>query len=280
MAKAQRQAEGPQRFFVSALRQLSGNGRQRPFTVFRDFCEMAAIAFSNTTDTRQREAREARYMELVRGYEPEAIKLLPAMLGALTEAMSEGFADVLGQLFMSLEFGEESRGQFFTPYTVSSMMARMNVGDSAKAIIEQHGFITVCEPACGAAGMVVAMAEALHDQGINFQRRMHATAIDIDLTAVHMAYVQLSLLHIPAVVIHGNALLPSDVRSVWYTPAHVLGGWTGKLNRRQANADAGAVLETVDQVVQPAQTIMVDRGQMDLFANLANLRGQAFERAP
>lgn len=278
MGKPQRQAEGPQRIFVNALHQLSGNGRQRPFTVFRDFCEMAAIAFSNAADKGQSEAREARYMELVRGYEADRLKLLPAMLGALTDAMSEGFGDVLGQLFMSLEFGEESRGQFFTPYTVSSMMARMNLGDGAKAIIEQRGFITVCEPACGSAGMVVAMAEALHDQGINFQRCMHATAIDIDLTAVHMAYVQLALLHIPAVVIHGNALLPGDVRSVWYTPAHVLGGWTGKLNRREQAAVP--VLETVDQVARPAATLMVDRGQTELFATAANLQEQAFERAP
>jgi hypothetical protein len=41
---------------------------------------------------------------------------------------------------------------------------------------------------------------------------------------VHMAYVQLSLLGIPAVVVHGNAL-SLDVWGVWYTPAHVLVGW-------------------------------------------------------
>ena len=43
------------------------------------------------------------------------------------------------------------------------------------------------------------------DEGINYQRAMHATCMDADATAVHITYVQLSLLHIPAIVVHGKA---------------------------------------------------------------------------
>ena len=46
-----------------------------------------------------------------------------------------------------------------------------------------------------------------------------------------MTYVQLSLLHVPATVVHGNAL-SMEVWGTWYTPAHILGGWTFKLRRR------------------------------------------------
>ncbi|MGF6472662.1 hypothetical protein [Paraburkholderia youngii] len=60
---------------------------------------------------------------------------------------------------------------------------------------------------------------------------MHATCIDIDPCCVHMAYVQLSLLHIPATVVHGNAL-SMEVWGTWHTPAHVLGGWTFRLRGR------------------------------------------------
>jgi len=180
-----------QRVFIGAMRQLSSNGRQRPFTVFRDFCELAAIAISNATDLAQREAREARYLDIVRDYEPEDVRLFPVMLGAVTEALTEGFGDVLGSLFMTQEFGDDSRGQFFTPYHVSSLLARINL-QGVRATIEQKGFVTACEPACGAGGMLVAMAEAMRDEGINYQRCLHATAIDIDVTAVHMAFIQLS----------------------------------------------------------------------------------------
>lgn len=45
-----------------------------------------------------------------------------------------------------------------------------------------------------------------------------------------MAYVQLSLLHIPAVVYHGNSLTV-ETWSTWRTPAHVLGFWDVRLRR-------------------------------------------------
>jgi hypothetical protein len=43
-----------------------------------------------------------------------------------------------------------------------------------------------------------------------------------------MAYVQLSLLNIPAIVVHGNAL-SVEAWGTWFTPAHILGGWGAKL---------------------------------------------------
>lgn len=60
--------------------------------------------------------------------------------------------------------------------------------------VERKGFVTVAEPSCGSGGMVIAFAEAMKKEGVNFQGAMHATCTDIDLKCAHMAYVQLSLL--------------------------------------------------------------------------------------
>ena len=76
---------------------------------------------------------------------------------------------------------------------------------------------------------------------------MHAVAQDIDLTAVHMAYIQFSLLHIPAVVIHGNSLA-NETRSIWRTLAHTMGRWGAKLQRLE---HAQAVAEATELVTQP-----------------------------
>lgn len=43
-----------------------------------------------------------------------------------------------------------------------------------------------------------------------------------------MAYLQLSLLHVPAVIVHGNTLSPEEW-SHWHTPAHILGFWNARL---------------------------------------------------
>ena len=52
--------------------------------------------------------------------------------------------------------------------------------------------------------MVIALAEAMRAEGINYQRQLHVTAIDIDPRVVHMAYIQFSLLHVPAEVVVGD----------------------------------------------------------------------------
>jgi len=117
----------------------------------------------------------------------------------------------------------------FTPYHMSSLMAKLTINGSQQAI-DENGFLRLQEPACGAAGMVIAAAEAVRDAGYNYQKQMHATGIDIDARCVHMGYLQLSLLGIPATVVHGNALT-EQVWSIWQTPMHVLGGWRAKLSR-------------------------------------------------
>jgi hypothetical protein len=77
--------------------------------------------------------------------------------------------------------------------------------------------------------MVIVLAEEMEDAGVNYQHHLHVTAIDIDPKCVHMAYVQFSLLHIPAIIIHGNAL-SEEVYGYWYTPAHILDGWKWRLH--------------------------------------------------
>lgn len=213
--------------------------RHHLWEVFGDFIEMSALAMANSVDLAQRDEREARYMRLIQRYEPDEVKLLPMMLGELVCALEYGPDDVLGKVFGELELGNSARGQFFTPYSVSAAMARLLVGDGAelRERIEQRGFIRLNEPAAGAGAMVIAMAEAMQDQQINYQQHLHVTAQDVDSRAVHMAYLQFSLLHIPAVVILGNTLALEE-REHWYTPAHILGLWGTKLRRGYALGSA------------------------------------------
>lgn len=209
--------------------------RHRLHTVFSDWMALCALTLSNAVDRQQFEAREARYLEIVGRYERDEVERFTRMYALLVLWMEGGFADYLGDLFMSLELGDAFKGQFFTPYPVSLCMAQMTLVDAA-AVIQRQGFISVCEPAAGSGGMVIACAEALFSVKQNYQQTMHATTVDVDETAVHMTYVQLSLLHVPAIVIHGNSLSLTEWGH-WVTPAHVMGGWDFRL-RRLASACA------------------------------------------
>ena len=215
--------------------------RHHLYEVFRDFCELAALALSNACDPSQRESREAPYLQIIGRYTKDEAQRFPVMLGCIVASLEGRFHDCLGQLFMSLELGDHWRGQFFTPYPVAYLMAKLG-GVASHDDIERKGFVTLQEPACGAGCMVIAAAEAMRDEGIEYQRRLHVTAIDVDQTAAHMAYIQLTLLHIPAIVIRGNALWPDNTRSTWVTLAHVVGGWDRKLASAEGEKEVGELL--------------------------------------
>ena len=78
--------------------------------------------------------------------------------------------------------------------------------------------------------MIIALALELKEQGVNYQKQLHVTAVDVDAKCVHMTYLQLALLHIPAVVVHGNSLSLEEYGR-WHTPAHIMNGWNYRLRR-------------------------------------------------
>jgi type I restriction-modification system DNA methylase subunit len=230
---------------VQLIHQLAH--RHSTYKVYSDFVEMSAIAYSNITDKAQFEKREKRYMDIVKHYTKEEINEFPQLLAMLVNHLEKKPKDVLGDIFHELELHNEKKGQFFTPYPLCQMMAKMMIGENAKSIMDKKGFVSLSEPSCGTGAMVIAATQELRTQGVNYQQNLHVTAVDFDSTCVHAAFVQFSLLHIPATVIHGNTISLEEF-SHWFTPAHALGGWSYKLEQRNrieklkdlvTNLDAG-----------------------------------------
>lgn len=249
-------ADAHQKEIVGLLRQVAHTrGIDR---VWSDWVEICAIALARA-DLAQQEVREQRYLQVIAQYErSELDKLVQAfahlVMSYELRVEAADFGDVLGSTFMMLDMGNAGAGQFFTPYEVSRLMGGMMMGDG-QALVDkknEQGFVRVLEPACGAGGMLIAAAHAMHEAGLNYQQCMHATAIDIDQRCVYMTFIQLALLHVPAVVIHGNGLT-GECRGQWFTPAHILGGWSARLRRREAEEGARALVqEPVAKVVARA----------------------------
>ena len=103
---------------------------------------------------------------------------LPELLAIAWQAIEHGGCDFLGSVASQMEVLNARIGQFFTPYTVSRMIAEMSLQDIAP-IIEANGFVTISEPACGAGGMVLAAADVLQKQGLDIGTQMLVNAVDI-----------------------------------------------------------------------------------------------------
>ena len=109
---------------------------------------------------------------------------------------------------------------------IAQLMAQVMIGSKCEEI-KTKGYITVCEPTCGSGVMVMAVADALRKNYYSPSQNMCVLAVDNDIRCAMMAYIQLSYLGIPAVVIHGDSSLVKEYTR-FYTPIYILGGWLWK----------------------------------------------------
>lgn len=187
--------------------------------VFRDFVFCSAVALSNQGG-RYSQARETEYLETIKRYEPADRAAFQRLFSLLVIALDPAPRDVLGPIFMGLNLGDAFRGQFFTPFEVSKLMAEMLFGPETEQKLRQGEPITLSEPAVGSGGMVLAVAACLINRGHDPARSLRAHVVDIDRTAALMCFIQLSLWNIPAQVVVGNTITLEE-REAWETPAWI-----------------------------------------------------------
>jgi type I restriction-modification system DNA methylase subunit len=200
--------------------------KQQAWRVWSDFVEMAACAISNSVDAAHYETREAKYMSLIKAYDKQDADRVAQLLATVTQALDDDpEQDFLGNLFQELELSNHWRGQFFTPYSLSRMLAGIQIGDIQERI-KVRGYVSVNDPACGAGALLIAYANAVKEKDINYQRHVLFVGQDIDQTAAQMCYIQLSLLGCAGYVIVGDTI-KNDPREqdVWYTPMWFSPDW-------------------------------------------------------
>lgn len=199
--------------------------------VFSDFVRLAAseldIARIRTPENIEQSGK------ICARYDANDIRNFHELFNLMVSALEAKFHDFIGSIFMELELGSGGMGQYFTPYSVQSMMARMLI-PGIQEKIAREGIATISDPACGSAGMIIAYAECLLEADVNPSAHLFASCIDIDPIAADMAFIQLSLLGIAAEVVTGNTLTMQFNR-VRYTPVYYLNNFEERLNSQRRN---------------------------------------------
>lgn len=185
------------------------------YQVFRDFVTMAAVALENVI--LQCDELENEYFQTIASYEKDDLNRMARLLGLVTSGLDAGMCDFLGSIFMELEISSKEMGQFFTPFSLSELIAGLVMGQRVQELADGAPYVTLDEPTCGAGGMVIAAAKVLLDRGYNPQTQLLVQCTDLDPVAARMCFVQLSLLGIPACVRIGNSLSQKITREM-YTP--------------------------------------------------------------
>ncbi len=187
-------------------RLLSMSGKYSAYEIFTDWIRSCALAVANASTLIRDKVwrdREQLYLDTVRRYTAEEQESFAEMYVWLGDALTQEMGDVLGEVYMEAEMGSKTAGQFFTPFHVSELCARLNLAGREP---DPDGKYRIHEPSCGGGGMVIAACKVLRDKGVDYQRKVDVVAQDLDWKGVYMTYLQLSLLGISAIVVQGDTL--------------------------------------------------------------------------
>ena len=219
--------------FLKTFNQLTY--RHRSWDVWRDFIIMFACSLSNPVDKFHYEEREKRYLKIIKKYNKREQEQFPELAAYVVMALEENpEQDFLGSIFMELNLGDKSNSQFFTPYHVCELMAKVTEEDVA-AVVKEKGYITINDFCCGAgATLIAAINEArkqLEKVNLNFQNHVLVVAQDIDEIVALMCYIQLSLLGVAAYIKVGNSLTEpmstdDNGENYWFTMMYFSDVWT------------------------------------------------------
>ena len=214
------------------LLQLSDvtHGRISNAQTFSDFLAYAALRLSTRTDPVHYKERAEQLQRLGSNYkEPELQEFLSA-LTVICETVKHNvdvgdWADLFADAYMDVRARNENLKQDFTPKGVAALMSRLAFLDNCS--LPENGYFTLSDHACGSGTLLLNSAEHLNLLGFNPSSQLAIQAVDLDIRCVHMAYLNLSLYGIPAVVIRGNTITVEEYDR-WYTPTYLLGRWIWK----------------------------------------------------
>ncbi len=225
------------------------------YDVFADFVEWGTLSIRQAIDLRNQEEILKSMDRLQKKYTPQETQRMGEMFAMLVLAMDEYlrngyYTDILSRIFMELEIQNKGTGQFFTPESVSRMVAKMTFDrEKLERSIEEEGYFILNEPAVGGGIMPLCFAEEMRAAGFNPSKQLIVYAADIDMRCACMSYLHFSLYGLPAVIDYGNTLTLQYWQR-WYSPVYVLDLWTFRdriqIERRRRARD-GTVDGTADR---------------------------------
>ncbi len=176
--------------------------------VHETFSDWLMLAAASLYSWKKDPAAEAEYFQTAKNYTDEELEKHGQLLAITVDALDRKEQDFLGEIFSEINLTNPRTGQFFTPYSISLLSAKIILGS-----FPENRICRINEPACGSGGMVIASIEVMKERGFDFQHNAYFVCQDIDGRCARMTYIQLSLLGAPAVIICGNTITQ---QTYWY----------------------------------------------------------------
>lgn len=225
---------------------------------WNDMVNLFAIEIANQVDLNHRDEREKTYRYIRERYSLKEFERFANLFCILVECLERNpFQDFLGGMYMELDMGSKAHGQCFTPFGACQAMAACALPEEhVKQRLDERGWISLNDCACGAGATLIAAAERLYQMNVNYQQQAYFVAQDIDNTVAMMCYIQLSLIGCAGRVCIGDTLTKPDTGdillgdgkpSTWYMPMFYSNVWSGRAIARYHNLTARRLFPETEQ---------------------------------
>lgn len=194
--------------------------------VLTDFATMARCAIINNSTPFRSDEYEKQYMSVVGKYSKEEANSFSHMLALVYMAQRDNNGDFLGECLMELDMGSKDLGQFFTPYDLCKLTARITMQDVGDATARK-GYVTLQEPAAGGGAMVIAAKAFLSE--IRPDVELFAVCTELSSLTADLCYINLTASGVAAQVINRNTLSMEVFRTM-PTPQLCTNVWTHRLS--------------------------------------------------
>jgi hypothetical protein len=208
------------------VRRLVVTEREHPARLFELWCEMAYCAVAKPLAIFRQEQEhadelEARYMRGVKRIGTEGANAFAELLGLMIQELeATDCRDFLGEIAGEVGALHAGAGQYFTPWEVGSVMARMTLHDM-KPLLAERRYITIAEPCSGAGVLVLAARQAIIEQGVDHTHRVWWWANDVLPLAYHMTYLQMAFAGCSGLVTCSDALRMDGIRDQALLPCSI-----------------------------------------------------------
>jgi len=232
--------------------EAAGGGRMSPLETFEDACRVFALTLHNPIlkgmcRDDEFEKYERQHIEIMKRYGEGGVHIAKAF-SVLVNALEKDRKDFLGQIMERIGATDKYKSQFFTPIHISEFMGRIialdetgGPGININEKVKRGEMVTLNDPCCGAAVLLIAGAEMLMQSGVP-QSQLMIYAEDLGELTFNVAYTQLSLLGYAAQVTKMDSLS----RQVYEGPWHTMGYFAHRVPQRMRFL---AVVDTLKEAI-------------------------------
>lgn len=160
--------------------------------IFFDWIRCMFYTYSNTCNKVGAEDREEKYKKIVEKYGKGIIDIFIDCNVELIRLFEKNIDDYLGKIHHKLEVHNKMKGQFFTPFHLSKLLAYTRF-EELKKELDSGKSIKITDSACGSGCLILGMLAVLKEKGVNYQNKIFISCSDLDENAIQVAYVQLTL---------------------------------------------------------------------------------------